>query len=98
LEIDAREQEALENSPVARLSRRWKHTFGNPEFFPATRVEAEKKELTQGMVPACETEHMDMPQTFLALPQQLQTLLSLQPPPIFSFVPCFSLSLTAGKE
>jgi hypothetical protein len=36
---------------------------------------------------------MDMPQTFLALPQQLQTLLSLQPPPIFSSVPCFSLSL-----
>jgi hypothetical protein len=68
LEIDAREQEALENSPAARLSRRWKHTFGKPEFFPATRVEAEKEELTQGMVPACETEHMDMPQTFLTLP------------------------------
>jgi hypothetical protein len=100
LEIDAREQEALENSPVARFSRHWKHTFGNLEFFPATRVEAEKEVLTQGMVPACETEHMDMPQTFLALPQQLQTLLSLQPPPIFSSVPCLSLSLSlsAGKE
>jgi hypothetical protein len=98
LEIDAREQEALENSPVARLSRHWKHTFGNLEFFPATRVEAEKEVLTQGMVPACETEHMDMPQTFLALPQQLQTLLSLQPPPIFSSVPCFSLSLSLQEE
>jgi hypothetical protein len=98
LEIDAREQEALENSPVARLSRRWKHTFGNPEFFPATRLEAEKEELTQGMVPACETEHMDMPQTFLALPQQLQTLLSLQPPPIFSSVPCLSLSLSLSLQ
>jgi hypothetical protein len=64
-----------------------------PSLF-STRVEAEKEELTKGMVPACETEHMDMPQTFLTLPQQLQTLLSLQPPPIFSSVPSLSLSLS----